>query len=81
MEPRSAPAGNRIETKLAVEAIDLQKKLEPHGRSLTEAVDFYLEHLKQAATSGPVKDCVTEFLEAKRNDNLSKRHLSDLGSS
>lgn len=43
-------------------------------------MDFYLKHLKQAETSGPVKDWVTEFLEAKRNDNLSKRHLSDLKS-
>lgn len=43
-------------------------------------MDFYLEHLRQAATSGPVKDWVKEFLEAKRNDNLSKRHPSDLKS-
>jgi integrase len=69
---------NRIETKLAVEAIELQKKLYPYGRTLTEAVDHYLNYLKRPAESGPLKEWVEEFLEVKKNEGISTRHLQDL---
>lgn len=54
------------------------EKLASSGRTLTEAVDFYLAHLEQTERSVTVSDAVEELLEEKRLLNLSSKHMVNM---
>src|SRR6516164_5498287 len=53
---------------LRVEAAAAHRKLKPYGRTITDAVTFYVAHLQQVATSRPVENVVEELLEARTAD-------------
>lgn len=59
----------------AAECLDL---LRPFGRSLRDAVEYYLSHLKSIKRSTTFEQLAQEVLEAKRADGLSLRYLGDL---
>lgn len=63
-----------------VEAAKCLESLAPTGRTLTEAVAFYLKHLAETERSVSVKEAVAELLERKRAEGMSNRHILDLKS-
>jgi integrase len=63
---------------LRVEAAAAQRRLKPYGKTITDAVAFYVDHLEQVATSRPVEAVIEELLKARAADGLSRRYLKDL---
>jgi integrase len=63
---------------LRVEAATAQRKLKPYGRTITDAVAFYVAHLERVATSRPVEEVIEELLKARAADGLSGRYMKDL---
>jgi site-specific recombinase XerC len=61
-----------------IEAARCYEELSSSGRSLTEAVRFYLKHLAETERSVTVAEAVTELLEAKSGKGLSSRHRINL---
>lgn len=53
-------------------------ELAQYGKTVHDAVAFYLAHLRQLASSRLVKDIVPDFLAEKKADNISKRHLKGM---
>ncbi len=66
--------------KERVEAIECLKLLEPFGKSLRDAVDFYLPQLKANNRTCTVAQLTQELSEAKQRDGKSRRYLEDLRS-
>lgn len=64
--------------QLRVEATKCAKLLAPHGRTLTEATEFFLGHLKAIERSCEVSVLIQEFMLSKEQDGASPRYLKDL---
>ena len=62
------------------EAIECLKLLGPFGKSLRDAVDFYLPHLKASNRTCSVEQLMQEVRETKQKDGKSRRYLEDLRS-
>ena len=56
----------QISQKLAVEATELMKQLDPRGATLTDAVRFYLKHVR-GNDKRTVSDLIPEYLLTKQN--------------
>ncbi len=63
---------HRIMAQNAVE------RLEPHGKTIDDAVAHYVAHLEASAKSCNAVELVKELVAAKERDGLSIRHVSDL---
>ena len=63
-----------------LDAAKCLKRLSPYGKTLSNAVDFYLEHLEITQKSCTVQELLEKFIEVKRSDGASKRYLLDLSS-
>lgn len=63
---------------LRVEAIQCAEKLKPHNKSLTQAVDHLIAHLKRTERSCTVEELATALHAAKKQDGKSKAYLLDL---
>jgi integrase len=61
-----------------VEAYEAFQKLKPFGRSLTEAVSFFVNHVEQTQKSITVRALAEEYLEKQKSRNRSIRHQRDL---
>jgi integrase len=64
--------------KLRNMAQDAVERLQPYGKTITDAVDHYVRHLKASEKSCSAKQLVKELLKAKEADGIGRRHLSDL---
>lgn len=60
------------------EAVHAMEALQPHGKTLTDAVRHYLDHLGVIEKTCPVHELIAGFLEAKRKDGASIAYLTDL---
>lgn len=60
--------------------LDASDALAPYGKTLADAVQFYLAHLKTTARSATVTELVDALLELKRTEKKSHRYLLDLNS-
>jgi integrase len=59
--------------------ITAKRRLADYGKSINDAVDYYLDHLERVRRcKTTVADLVAELLEAKRKDGRSKIYLADL---
>jgi integrase len=59
--------------------ITAKRRLANYGRSINDAVDYYLDHLERVRRCKiTVADLVAELLEAKRRDGRSRIYLADL---
>lgn len=67
-----------IPEKLRVEALEADRLLKPFGRSLMDAVNYYLPHLRAQERTVLWDQCMSEFLAAKKGDEVSGRYLQDL---
>jgi integrase len=63
---------------LRVMAQSALQRLEPFGRTITDAVDHLLAHLKATEKSITVAEFVPQLLAAKEGDRMSKRYIRDL---
>ncbi|MBT5707042.1 MAG: tyrosine-type recombinase/integrase, partial [Verrucomicrobia bacterium] len=69
-----------IPDALRLEAVRCSGKLKPYGRTLTDAVDFFVSHLEATDRSSTIPDVVIEYIETKRASGKAKRHVDDLRS-
>lgn len=65
---------------LLTEAANAHKTLQPYGKSLVDAVSFYVQHLEAMAKhdATPLATVVKRFLDEKEREGLSDVHLTDL---
>lgn len=66
------PAAVRVEAQKAVE------KLAPHDATITEAVDFYVEHVLKYRTAPPVAEIVTRLVTEAESNKRRERTVKDL---
>ena len=62
------------------EAADCLEQLRPFGKSLKDAVNHYLPHIKSLNQTVPFDVLVDELAAVKKGDGLSARYLQDLKS-
>lgn len=67
-----------IPERLRVEAIEAAALLEPFGRSLMDAVKFYLPHLEAQQKTVSWTEFIKDFLSIKKADGVSDRYFHDL---
>lgn len=58
------------------EAAECFALLEPSGRTLREAADFFLRHLDAVERSAPLAQVVEEVVEAKRRDGFTTSYIA-----
>lgn len=55
------------------------ERLKPFGKTLANAVDFYVTHLESIQKSAPLLQAIQELIENRRTSGASKRYCYDLG--
>jgi len=65
-------------TALRVMAQECKDALSDYGKTIKDATDFFIAHLKASERSCTVKQLLAELLEAKESKGVSRRHLDDL---
>jgi integrase len=70
--------GLEFPSSLRVMAQQAHDQLSPYGKTIADAVAFFLPHVKAQATSRPVRIVVSELLLLKKKDGASDRYLKDL---
>ena len=68
---------NKETERMAVQAV---RDLQPYGKTIQDAVQFFVAHLKATERSAKVKDLAKEFLLAMKRAGKSERYLTDLKS-
>lgn len=64
--------------QLRSEATKADAALSRFGKTLSDAVTFYLAHLEQTATSRSVAEVLRDLLKAREGDGVSRRYHKDL---
>jgi len=83
-QQQKAKRGNEGASAFALAAtdrVDAEKALEvlrPHGRTLREAAEFFVKHLRIVQSPKTVSELVSELVENKARDGASARYLKDL---
>jgi integrase len=67
-----------ISDKLRVEAVACAERLKAQGATLSQATDFYLDHLAASINSVSVADAVAAVLKSKEGAGMSELYLRDL---
>jgi integrase len=75
---REGAAALNLTDAVRIEAIEGMKKLQPFGKSLRDAVEFYVSFLTEKEKSILVQALVDEYLANQKASGYSKVHLSDL---
>ena len=57
-----------------------KEKLAPYGKTVDDAIEFYVRMLKAASTSITLKDLSDEWYTARQKDGFSERHLDTVKS-
>jgi integrase len=65
-------------TAIRVMAQDAVERLKPFGKTITDAVQHYVAHLKASERSCTAEQLVRELLKAKESDGVSESHLRDI---
>lgn len=66
--------------RLRNEALECNQLLSPFGKTMRDAVKFYLPHLQATNRTCTAAELVTELLRVKTADGASTRYLQDLSS-
>jgi hypothetical protein len=67
-----------ISERLRTEAIDCLEKLRPFDKTLRDATNFYVAHLKTVTCSRKTSEVIRELIKIRTSDGLSARYLGDL---
>jgi integrase len=70
--------GLMLPAEIRVAAIRAHEQLEPFGKTIDDAVKYYLAHLRTERGSVPVRQAVDELIANRRDAGLSKRYCGDL---
>jgi integrase len=70
--------GAAVSAEIRVEAAHAHARLMPFGRSIRDAVDFFIKHLEQCSDSAPLATVADGYYQAKEREGLSQKHLGDL---
>lgn len=76
----SGREGAEFPTALRVMAQECKDALSKYGKTIKEATDFFIAHLKASAKSCTAVQLVKELVAAKKADGASVRHVDDLRS-
>jgi site-specific recombinase XerD len=77
-ENAGARAATTIGDKERRAMLDAKERLAPHGKTVVDALNFYLAHLEATAKSSTVDAMVETLLSHKRTEGKSVRYLWDL---
>jgi len=66
-----------IPEDLRIEALKCAERLRPFGKTLTDAVDYYLPYLQRVNTPKPLPELIQEVASEKRADGLEKPTIVD----
>src|SRR5438093_5388180 len=77
-ENEGSAALKNFDERLRVEALQCAEKLKPFGKSLRDAVDFYMPHLQAQNRTCSVTALIDQVIQTKKLDGASKRYLGDL---
>jgi integrase len=72
-EGMSFPAALRVMAQHGAE------KLQPFGKTISDAVDFYFNHLEASSRSVPLHTAMKELIDNRRASGATKRYCYDLG--
>jgi integrase len=67
-------------TALRILAQNAAEQLKPFGKTINDAVQYYVAYLKASEKSCTAVELVKELVAAKQNDGASQRHQDDLRS-
>jgi integrase len=67
-----------ISDSLRIEALECSEKLYAFNKTLRDATNFYVVHLRTISGSRKTSEVVSELLKARAGDGLSARYLADL---
>src|SRR5438552_10912694 len=70
--------GGTFPSSLRVMAQHGEEKLRPYGKTISDAVDFYLNYLEASKRSVPLRTAMKELIENRRLSGASKRYCYDL---
>jgi integrase len=73
-------AGLSFGERQRAEYLQCEEKLCAFGKSITDAVNFYLPHLHATNRTCNAVELVTELLQTKKADGASRRYIEDLRS-
>ncbi|MGH8094503.1 MAG: tyrosine-type recombinase/integrase [Chthoniobacterales bacterium] len=77
---RTGIEGASLPTKLRVEAKECAEQLREYGKTLRDATEFFVRHLRASEKSCTAAQLVAELLMAKKADGASRPHLADIRS-
>jgi integrase len=63
---------------LRIQAQQGQGRLQRHGKTIPDAVDFYVQHLEATQRSANVSQALDELIENRKASGVSKRYCNDL---
>ncbi|MGZ0655629.1 tyrosine-type recombinase/integrase [Coraliomargarita sp. W4R72] len=67
-----------ISDKVKREVFEAMRRLEPYGKTISEAVEHYVQHLEATEQSRPIDELIDMFLEEMRRAGKSDRYMIDL---
>src|SRR5438034_11828708 len=70
--------GMTFSTELRVMAQRVSEQLQPYGKTIADAAQFYVKHLAAESRSILVRQAVDELIANRRDAGLSKRYCGDL---
>jgi integrase len=70
--------GMMFPAELRVMAHRAKDRLEPYGKTIDDAAEFYLKHLQAEKRSVPVEHAVDELIANRQNAGLSKLYCGDI---
>jgi integrase len=73
-------AGSEFSSRLREEARECVERLSAFGKTLTDATNFLVAHLKASKSSVSASELVPQLIAAKKADGMSKRYIQDLRS-
>jgi integrase len=70
--------GVQFPSWLRIQAQQGKDRLQPHGKTISDAVDFYIKHLEATQKSAKVSQAVEELIENRKGSGASARYCYDL---
>jgi integrase len=70
--------GVQFHSWLRIQAQQAQDRLQPHGKTISDAVDFYVKHLEATQRSVKVSQALEELVQNRKGEGLSERYCHDL---
>lgn len=75
---KEGEAGLLLTGAARAEAVHAVDALRAHGKTLSDALNHYLDHLRAVERTCPVDELIVSFREAKEKDGVSAAYLRDL---